>query len=131
MWVLSWYKDIDLAKIVGTRDGSPWVEDPVLVKKRQALAYELAQYAKAHAWIPDPNAPAQAEAQPQAQAEAEETGDDAEDEEESGEDAEDEGEGGDESEGDFEEVEENINTKTVPRLTPASDIPSSSGRAGQ
>ena len=26
MWVLSWYEDIDLAKIVGTRDGSPWVD---------------------------------------------------------------------------------------------------------
>ena len=45
MWVLSWFEDLDLEKLAALRDGSPWIDDPELVKKRQAIAYEMAQYA--------------------------------------------------------------------------------------
>ena len=55
MWVLSWFEDLDLEKLAALRDGSPWIDDPELVKKRQAIAYEMAQYAPAHVWIPNPD----------------------------------------------------------------------------
>ena len=79
----------------------------------------MAQYAPAHVWIPDPNPPAE---------------DPAGDEVAEGEEAEDEGEdadAGEESEGDSDEVEENFDADSPPRPPPATDIPSSSGTAGQ
>ena len=120
MWVLSWFEDLDLDKLAALRDGSPWIDDPELVKKRQAIAYEMAQYAPAHVWIPDPN--------PRAEDEAED--EDAEGEGAEGEEGEDEGEDA-ESEGDSDDVEENFDADSPPRPPPASDIPSSSGTTGQ
>ena len=34
MWVLSWFEDLDLEKLAALREGSPWIDDPELVKKR-------------------------------------------------------------------------------------------------
>ena len=119
MWVLSWFEDLDLDKLAALRDGSPWIDDPELVKKRQAIAYEMAQYAPAHVWIPNPNPAAE---------------DQAEDEDAEGEEAEDEGEdddAGEESEGDSDDVEENFDADSPTQPPPASDIPSSSATAGQ
>ena len=48
MWVLSWYEDLDLDKLTALREGSAWIDDPELVKKRQALAYDMAQIGRAH-----------------------------------------------------------------------------------
>ena len=92
MWVLSWYEELDLGMLIGTREGYSWIDDPELMKKRQALAYDMAQYAHAHTWIPDPNPPAQDQAKDE----------DAEDEE--GEDEGEDADAGEESEGDSDEV---------------------------
>ena len=124
MWVLSWFEDLDLEKLAALREGSPWIDDPELVKKRQAIAYEMAQYAPAHVWIPNPN--------PQAEDESED--EDAEGEDAEGEEGEDEGEdadAGEESEGDSDDVEENFDADSPPRPPPTSDAPSSSRTAGQ
>ena len=120
MWVLSWFEDLDLEKLAALREGSPWIDDPELVKKRQAIAYEMAQYAPAHVWIPNPN--------PRAEDESED--EDAEGEDAEGEEGEDEGEDA-ESEGDSDDVEENFDADSPPRPPPTSDIPSSSGTARQ
>ena len=114
MWVLSWFEDLDLEKLAALREGSPWIDDPELVKKRQAIAYEMAQYAPAHVWIPNPNP----------------EGEDESDDE--GEEGEGDGEGEDaESEGDSDDVEENFDADSPPRPPPTSDAPSSSRTAGQ
>ena len=110
--MLSWYEDLDLDKLTALREGSAWIDDPELVKKRQALAYDMAQYAPAHTWIPDPNPPA--EAQDEGQVEESENE-----------------EAGEESEGSFNEAEEDAEVEVALGPTPAPDVPSSSGTAGQ
>lgn len=104
--MLSLYESLDLAKLNGVREGSKWVDDPELAKKRQELAYSLAQYADANNFRKDPNAPAEAE--DDADDEADEEGDEAEDE----------------------DLEEEIEAEADPQIIPASDAPSSSGAAG-
>ena len=116
IWVFSWYEDVDLDKLTTLHEGSAWIDDPELVKKRQALAYDMAQYAPAHTWIPDPNPPAEAKDEGQAE----------ESEEEEAED-----ESGEESEGNSDEAEEDAEAEVTPGPTPAPDVPSSSGTAGQ
>ena len=76
----------------------------------------MAQYAPAHTWIPDPNPPAEAQDEGQAE-ESEDEG--AEDE------------GGEESEGSSDEAEDDAEAEVAPGPTPAPDVPSSSGTAGQ
>ena len=114
--MLSWYEDLDLDKLTTLRESSAWIDDPELVKKRQALAYDMAPYAPAHTWILDPHPPAESQDQGQT-------------EESENEEAEDES--GEESEGNSDEAEEDAGAEVAPGPTPAPDVPSSSGTARQ
>ena len=33
MWVLSWYEELDLGMLIGTREGSAWIDDPEIDRK--------------------------------------------------------------------------------------------------
>jgi hypothetical protein len=52
-FVLSWYEDIDLDCLRTLRDGSKWMDDPELAKRRKQRAHAIAQYSTCHHWTPD------------------------------------------------------------------------------
>jgi hypothetical protein len=70
-FILSWYEGINLDTIKAMRSGSKWTTDPELIKKRQEMAYAIAQYAEIHKFIPDPNVGDEAETGAGVDAEAE------------------------------------------------------------
>jgi hypothetical protein len=56
-FVTSWYVTLDLAALETLRSGSAVLSDEPLIKKRKARAYEIAQYAPFHEFIPGLNDP--------------------------------------------------------------------------
>ncbi|KAK1697750.1 hypothetical protein QYE76_014447 [Lolium multiflorum] len=53
-FVLSWYEELDLDALQTLRIGSTTLSDEEKIQKRQARAYEIAQYAAVHKFILDP-----------------------------------------------------------------------------
>ena len=51
MYVLSWYEGINLDMLKTLCDGSKWITDPELVRRRQELAQSLIQYAPVHSFV--------------------------------------------------------------------------------
>jgi hypothetical protein len=51
---LSWYEELDLDALETLRSDSATLSDENIIKKRQARAYEISQYADVHRFIPDP-----------------------------------------------------------------------------
>ena len=51
MYVLSWCEGINLDMLKTLRDGSKWITDPELVRRRQELAHSLIQYAPVHSFV--------------------------------------------------------------------------------
>ena len=49
--VLSWYEGINLDMLKTLRDGSKWLTDPELIRRRQELAHSLIQYASVHSFV--------------------------------------------------------------------------------
>jgi hypothetical protein len=55
--VLSWYEGIDVEKLKGLRAGSKWLTNEDLVKKRKALAIDVASYTDINELFIDPSEP--------------------------------------------------------------------------
>ena len=51
MYVLSWYEGIDLDALKTLRDGSKWITDPDLIRRRQETAHSLIHYAPVHSFV--------------------------------------------------------------------------------
>ena len=56
-YVLSWYEELDLEMLKTVRDGSKWLSDPELIRRRQELAHSLIQYAPVHSFVPGERVP--------------------------------------------------------------------------
>ena len=106
-FVLSWYEDLDLDALETLRIGSAILSDEEKIKKRQARAYDIAQYAAVHRFIPDP---ADLEVPEEEAQEGEATGDD-------------------DAESSEEKVDEELEADTPPAATSISTDPSCSTSA--